>query len=440
MRFFIASRFRRLITPPSGLPASWSYFYVGSTAAYLCGLILQPVWVIIFFWLHAPIIASISIVMLLIFAAMIALNQRGQLRIAVCIGYLEVAGHASLLTYYVGWKGCFHFYIMDLLAVWCVAPMVKVSTRLIGAMLAILLVVYLNHTYAGAVPYYKIPDGWMTFFMIQSIAAAHTILAVAVYYYAVVHERIFRDRERLSDQLAESKRIEGVTILAGGVAHQFNNLLAAILGNAELIEMDATGDKSRRLLQNIKNACDKGRSLSSSLLTYSGYKGVDANRRYNLASLVGDCVNSFAIDHPDCNVRLRINDDAAQIEGYRDQMCQAVTALLSNAREATADGPAEISVALSAMRMTHERISGLSKNFGLLEGGTVACLEVMDHGEGIKAETLDMLFEPFYSSRHQTGLGLSHVIGLLRMLHGGIEVESPAGQGARFAIYLPCTR
>jgi signal transduction histidine kinase len=436
-----ASWFRKLITPPPNIPSNWGYFYVGSTAAYLCGLILQPAWIIIFFSLHAPIIASITIVMLLAFVTMIALNRAGWLRAAICIAYLEVTAHAALLTYYIGWKGCFHFYIMDLLAVWCVAPMVRVSTRLMGAMLAILLVVYLNHAYATAMPYYHLPAAWMTFFMIQSIAAAHVILAVAVYYYAAVNERIFRDRERLSRQLAEKRRVEGVAMLAGGVAHQFNNLLAGIMGNAELIGADTDSPRSRRHVQNIIAACGRGSTLSSSLLTYSGHKGYGANHRYRLGTLVRECGEAFAAGHADCRVALHIrDDDAASIEGYMDELRQAVTALLANAREATAAKPAEIAVTLASVRMTHGRIAGLYQDFGLVEGGEVCRLEVRDHGEGIAPEALHKLFEPFYTSRHQAGLGLSHVIGLLRMLCGGIAVESAAGEGARFTIYLPQAR
>jgi len=432
----IAARFRQFIAPPANIPSGWSYFFVGSTAAYLCGLILQPIWIVMFFSLDAPIIASISIVMLLAFVAIIALNQYGRLRAAMYLAYFEVTGHAALLTYYVGWEGSFHFYIMDLLAVWCVAPMLRVSTRMVGASIAILLVVYLHHAYSAAAPYYTLPDSWMTFFMIQSIASAHVILGLSVYYYAVVNETIFRDRERLSHRLAEKRRIEGVATIAGGVAHQFNNLLAAILGNAELICMQTDGAKRERQLESIRSACEKGRQLSDSLLTYSGQKK-GANHLHNLAAVVRDCANRFAMDHPDCHIKLQIHADTAQIEGLHHQMCQTVTALLANAREATTDKPATISVSLSSTRMTYENLARLYNNFGLVEGSTVACLEVMDHGEGISADIQQMMFEPFYTTRLQVGLGLSHVIGLVRMLNGGIEIESASGKGTRFAIYLP---
>ena len=434
----VAARLRQLITPPANVPSGWSYFFVGSTAAYLCGLVLQPIWAVMFFWLDAPIIASICIVTMLMFVAVLALNQRGLLRAAMYLTYLEVTGHAALLTYYVGWEGSFHFYIMDLLAVWCVAPMLRVSTRIVGAFLAILLVVYLHHTYSAAAPYYTLPVAWMTFFMIQSIATAHVILGLSVYYYAVVNETIFRERERLSHRLAEKRRMDGIATIAGGVAHQFNNLLAVIMGNAELIRMQTDTPKRQRQLESIRLACEKGHQLSNSLLTYSGHqKG--AVHIHNLAALLQDCTNRFAIDHPDCNIDLQIHDDAAQIEGFHDQICQAVMALLANAREATVDKPADIVVSLSAMRMTAGKLRRLSNNFGLPEGSTATCLEVRDHGEGIKADIQNMMFEPFYTSRHQVGLGLSHVIGLVRMLHGGIEVESTIGKGARFAIYLPRT-
>ena len=235
-------------------------------------------------------------------------------------------------------------------------------------------------------------------------------------------------------------RTEGVAMLAGGVAHQFNNLLAGIMGNAELIEMGAEGGRNQRYLHNIIQACDKGKALSSSLLTYSGYRGYDVGRRYELAPLVRDCVGRFIADHPDCHVTQRIDAEGAALAGYRDQLCQAMTALLANAREATATRPAEITITLSQARLTHDHLAALAKNFGLAEGDAVACLTVEDRGEGIGEKARDLLFEPFYTSRHQTGLGLSHVIGLLRMAQGGIAVASGPGQGARFALYLPLAR
>lgn len=432
----LSSAWRSFITPPSALPQEWSYFFVGSTVAYLCGLVLQPIWAVMFFWLDAPIIASICLVTMMMFVAVLVLDQRGWIRAAMYLTFLEVTGHAALLTYYVGWEGSFHFFIMDLLAVWCVAPMLKVGTRIVGAIVATLLVVYLHHTYSVASPYYTIPEGWLTFFMIQSIAIAHVILGVTVYYYAVVNERIYREREKLSQKLAETRRIEGLGSMAGGVAHQFNNLLAVIMGHAELLAMRSVQHGREKHIDAICSACTRGRGLSDALLAYSGHREHPLGRQ-NLGALLRASTKQFIRSHPDCDIRVEAASEEVPVEADADQVGQAITALLTNAREASQELPAIITVSLTQQKVTSALLSRLAKDFGLSRGGEVACLEVSDQGEGIASGSLEKLFEPFYTTRHQVGLGLSQVIGMLRIAGGAVGVESMSGAGSRFTIYLP---
>lgn len=432
----LALAWRRFITPPAALPQEWSYFFVGSTAAYLCGLILQPIWAIMFFWLDAPIIASICIVTMMMFVTVLVLNQRGWIRAAMYLTFLEVTGHAALLTYYVGWEGSFHFFIMDLLAVWCVAPMLRVSTRIVGAFLATLLVVYLHHTYSAAVPFYTIPGGWMTFFMIQSIGTAHVILGVTVYYYAVVNERMYRQREELSQELAENRRIEGLGGMAGGVAHQFNNLLTIILGHAELLGMRSLPQGREKHIDAIRSACERGRGLSDTLLAYSGHRGHRRGRQ-NLIALLQASTKQFTQSHPDCDIRVEAAGEEMPVDVDANQVGQAITALLINAREASPELSASITVSLTRQSVTPALQSRLAKDFGLSRREEVACLEVSDHGEGIASGSKELLFEPFYTTRHQVGLGLSQVLGMLRIVGGGVEVDSTPGSGSRFMLYLP---
>lgn len=432
----LSSAWRSFITPPPSLPQEWSYFFVGSTVAYLCGLVLQPIWAIMFFWLDAPIIASICIVTMMMFVAVLVLDQRGWISAAMYLTFLEVTGHAALLTYYVGWEGSFHFFIMDLLAVWCVAPMLRVSIRIVGAIVATLLVVYLHHTYSAAVPFYSIPDAWLTFFMIQSIGTAHVILGVTVYYYAVVNERIYREREELSRELAENRRIEGLGSMAGGVAHQFNNLLAIIMGHAELLGMRSVPQGREKHIDAIRSACTRGQGLSDALLAYSGHREHRRDRQ-NLAALLHASTKQFIRSYPDCDIRVEAASEEMLVEVDANQVDQAITALLANAREASQELPAIITVSLTRQKVTPALLSRLAKDFGLSQGEEVTCLEVSDHGEGIASGIREKLFEPFYTTRHQVGLGLSQVIGMLRIVGGGIEVESTLGTGSRFTIYLP---
>jgi len=233
--------------------------------------------------------------------------------------------------------------------------------------------------------------------------------------------RDITERRRLEEQLRQAQKMEAVGRLAGGVAHDFNNILTAIQGQCELLLqlLDAQAP-ARRHGELILRAAGRAASLTGQLLAFSRKqvlqpRVIDLNHsiaelKIMLSTLIGESIEFVTELDPSLP---RVKADPNQLE-------QVIVNLLVNARDAMPDGG----------RLTVRTIN---------EGGQ-AQLEVRDTGVGIDAETLPRIFEPFFTTkkpRKGTGLGLSMAYGIVTQSGGTITVESAPGQGALFRVTLP---
>jgi PAS domain S-box-containing protein len=250
--------------------------------------------------------------------------------------------------------------------------------------------------------------------------------------------RAEQERASLQNQLAQAQKMESVGRLAGGVAHDFNNMLQAILGNASLalIQPNLTA-VLREHLEEILRAAQRSASLTQQLLAFARKQTVTprvldlnqtvANMLKMLQRLIGEDVEltwSPAADVP------RVNVDPVQID-------QVLANLVVNARDAiTGSGRIEITTA----RVEWETTSPEELD---LPPGEYATLTITDSGCGISEETRAHLFEPFFTTKAAgkgTGLGLATVYGIVKQNSGAITVRSQPGLGAAFTIWLPGTR
>ena len=248
--------------------------------------------------------------------------------------------------------------------------------------------------------------------------------------------RDIAERRSLEEQLRRSQKLEAIGRLAGGVAHDFNNILMSIMGAADLLLMQLSPDEpARDEAAEIKQAVDRGAGLTRQLLAFSRRQPT----RPKLFAL-GDVVMGMdtmlrRLIGPEIDFEIVVPPEPLQVVADSGQIEQCVMNLVVNARDAMPHG-GRVTVALEEVELDDEGAAAF------LEGrpGPYARLSVADTGTGIDAATRAKLFEPFFTTKEQgkgTGLGLSIVYGIVRQSGGYITVDSEPGRGATFLIYLP---
>jgi len=230
-------------------------------------------------------------------------------------------------------------------------------------------------------------------------------------------------------ELQKMDKLESLGNLAGGLAHDFNNILMAIYGNIELAGSTLdTNHPAREFLTNAGESMDRATRITNKLLTFSK-GGSPIKQHLSLAALVQDTVG-FDLSGSGVKPVFEIADDLLEIEADKGQLEQVVSNLTTNARQAMKDA-GTLHVSLTNEQVDADHPSGLAPGFYV---GIV----FEDTGTGIAPEHLDSVFDPYFTT-HQTGsgLGLATVYSIVSKHGGTIFVESPADQGARFTLYLP---
>jgi len=246
--------------------------------------------------------------------------------------------------------------------------------------------------------------------------------------------RDITEKKKLLEQLLQSQKMESIGALAGGVAHNFNNILTAILGNAELLQEHSDIDNIfKKRVNSIESSAKKAGMLVSKLLSFA--------RRdiYEIIPLnLNDIINETLLFEGVLGKKIRINsdlqDNISTIEGDRNQLEQVIMNLVVNARDAMPDG------GLIAIK-TNEINAEDQHDFPVyIPPGRYVLLTISDTGCGIPKEITIRIFEPFFTTKERgkgTGLGLATVYGIIKEHKGHITVKSEAGKGTTFEVYLP---
>jgi signal transduction histidine kinase/ActR/RegA family two-component response regulator len=247
--------------------------------------------------------------------------------------------------------------------------------------------------------------------------------------------------KRKDDQLRQSQRLESIGILAGGVAHDFNNMLMGILGNASLILNDIpTGHPARDRAQGICEAAQRAAELTRQLLAYSG-KGKFIVEPIDLSSLVRDMSQLIGLSIPkSVFLQLDLNKALPAIEADSSQIQQVIMNLVINGAEAIGtDKQGTVQVHTAVQDLDSEYIE---RTFtpGEIEPGPYVLLEVQDTGCGMDESTVARIFDPFFTTKFTgRGLGLAAVRGIVRGHRGALRVYSTPGQGTTFKVLFPAT-
>jgi two-component system cell cycle sensor histidine kinase/response regulator CckA len=249
---------------------------------------------------------------------------------------------------------------------------------------------------------------------------------------------VFRDtteEQRLQRQLIESQRIQSLGTLAGGVAHDFNNILSIILGyTSELEKSKSDPARHAEAIKTIQNAVRRGAALVQQILTFARRTEVSFEPVV-LPELVRELIPMLERTFPKfITFHREFEKDLPVINAEHTQIHQALLNLCVNARDAMPSG-GEIRIRLSTH--TPEEVAS---RFSEAENYRYVCLAVSDRGTGMDEATRSRVFDPFFTTKEMgkgTGLGLSVVYGIVQSHKGFIEVESTQGVGSTFRLYFP---
>jgi two-component system, cell cycle sensor histidine kinase and response regulator CckA len=260
--------------------------------------------------------------------------------------------------------------------------------------------------------------------------------AVVFYRDATERRRAEEERLRLEVQLQHSQKMESIGRLAGGVSHDFNNLLTIINGYCEMVLAEGgLKESTREALEEIRAAGTRASSLTQQLLAFSR-KQIAEPQLLNLNSVVRESERMLRrLIGENIAIATDLAPDLGAVLADRGQMQQVLMNLVVNARDAMSEGGRMV-IQTSNMEVDAE---GAARHPEARTGAFVT-LSVADNGIGMSAETVRQIFEPFFTTKPRcsgTGLGLSTVYGIVKHSGGWIEVISEPGRGSNFLVYLP---
>lgn len=250
---------------------------------------------------------------------------------------------------------------------------------------------------------------------------------------------ILKPWRQLERELIQAQKMEAIGIFAGGIAHDFSNVLGAISSCAELAMLDLQASHPlHEDLHQIAKAANRGKSLVRRIKKFSST--ADAPRRIvNLARITGECMDFVQTIIPaNVEIRRQIRIGSIWVTADPDQLLQVVMNLCTNAEQAMRGRRGVLTVRLDVIDLDAIEAQTMG-----LRAGLHARLSVRDNGEGMSPAVQKRIFEPFFTSRKRsggTGLGLSMTQSIVTMHGGAITVASRPGQGAAFHVLLPCAR
>jgi len=251
------------------------------------------------------------------------------------------------------------------------------------------------------------------------------------------------EKEQLQQQLERSKKMEALGTLAGGVAHDLNNVLSGVVGYPDLLLMSIPEDSQlRKPIEIMQESGKKAAAIVEDLLTLTR-RGVVSEEIVNLNDIVLEYLTSPEFEklksfHPAMDIELQLESELSNIMGSALHLTKALMNLVSNAAEAMPSG-GKINIGTENARLDRP-LSGYEQ----VRKGNYVVLKVSDAGIGIAASEINRIFEPFYTKkkmgRSGTGLGMAVVWGTVQDHKGYIQVDSTEGKGSVFTVYIPASR
>ena len=247
------------------------------------------------------------------------------------------------------------------------------------------------------------------------------------------------ERRKLQDKLIQAEKIVALGTMATGVAHDFNNLMAAVVGNVNILLRGLPPDsKLRENALQIHETAQQAVKLTNRVALYAGHARVDFSE-VDLSAVVREISEALRASVPKgISIELKLDESLPPVRADVGQMRDVVASLVHNATEATVSRRGTITISTGIESCDHACLADTYLQRSMPEG-RYEYIQVADEGEGISDEVRARMFDPFYTSKIRAqGMGLATVLGIVRGHGGAIQVHSVPGQGTTFRVLLPC--
>ncbi len=261
---------------------------------------------------------------------------------------------------------------------------------------------------------------------------------------SVIHDitdrlRAEADKKRLESELLQASKMEALGTMAGGIAHEFNNILAAIIGFSEIaLEEAASGNPAPEQLKRVISSAVRARDLVSQILAFSR-QAMFTLGPLEISPLISDAVSKIKLKLPESiSLKLDIQQDLLQVRGNPEQIARVMHDLAVNARDAMPGG----GVLTISCRNTNEQTEP-GGGPGISPSGEYVCVQISDTGQGISEEVMGHIFDPFFTTKEVgkgSGLGLASVYGIMKSHGGHIKCESKPSEGTTIKLYFPALK
>jgi len=262
---------------------------------------------------------------------------------------------------------------------------------------------------------------------------------VVVFHDITERKKTEAERLAITDRQQQIKKFKSLNVLAGGIAHNFNNILTAVLGNIELLlyRLPESSSKEREFAEAAMHSARRAADLSTMMLWYVG-QGKIERQVLDLRDIAKELDTWFTpSDLQGCRLKIVPCEDPVMFEGDGALVRQIILNLVNNAIEAMSDQKGEVQLSLGRRKLREGELGGAYLG-GNLPAGEYVYLEVSDHGIGMSKECLEHIFEPFYSTKFTgRGLGLPTTLGIMRSHRGGIVLNSKLGRGTTASVLFP---
>lgn len=246
-----------------------------------------------------------------------------------------------------------------------------------------------------------------------------------------------RVRQRLEAQLRQTQKMEALGTLAGGIAHEFNNILAGLLGFATLLHREVPPEsRAGFYVQQVRQAGTRAKELVQQILTFSRAESLE-RQPLELDRVVQEALTLLRASLPSTvDIQYHVSEPGVMVQANRTQLHEVIVNLGANADHAMRQSGGRLTVRVDPVEVD----AAFATAHPPLAPGRHVCLRVDDTGSGMPAKVMGRIFEPFFTTKPAgagTGMGLAIVHGIITSHEGAVTVESSQGAGTRFAIYLP---
>jgi len=268
----------------------------------------------------------------------------------------------------------------------------------------------------------------------MTVTAIRDLNGTFKYNFAMIED--MTERKKLEDQLRHAQKMEAIGQLAGGVAHDFNNMLTAVMGYGHLLKLKLKDNAQLlHIVEQVLTITERGGALTKDLLAFSRKQAVRLKpvRLNDLISRIGKLMPKFIGE--DIELRIKLTDKPLIVRADSSQIEHVLINLATNARDAMPEG-GTLSMETELVNLDHEHIKPAEYE----APGEYALISVSDTGTGMDRETLRKIYDPFFTTKEVgkgTGLGLAMTYGIIKQHNGYINASSEPGLGTTFTIHLP---